>query len=127
MSEIIDFPFPEQPNKPSQLAGTACPACGRTIDDSGICRCDPEWISPAERNKSEQVSELVQILREVRSFLSVQVGEVVAETPTGKRILMCRGCATRWVEGEVPIHHIKCWPNHMINRITNYMKGENLE
>ena len=117
--------FSDNPFKKSKLTGTNCDKCGRTIDDSGLCRCDPDWISPAETNADKKVSELANLLLEIRAFLVVQTGEAVAEID-GKVVMQCRGCAQRWIRGDEPIHHAKCWPYFTVNRIDEYMKGNNL-
>lgn len=125
MPEILEFPG-DKPHKKSALAGTSCKNCGREIDDSGICRCDPDWISPAEARADKQVSEIAAILVEVRDFLSQQLSENIGQTPEGRKVQMCRGCGTRFFEGH-DTHHEKCWPYHMSTRITNYMRQEHLE
>ena len=113
--EILPFP--------STKAGASCPACGRTIDASGICKCDPEWVSPAELKAELKVSERDQILIEIKEFLSAQMKQPAGVVPEKGTIFTCRGCGGRWLSNDLEQHDPRCWPRHMVGRIDAVLGG----
>ena len=104
------------------MDGRVCSKCQLPLDPSGICSCDPEWISPEEMAFIEDITEKSIILQDVQNLLEKTLIQKLYLPPAGL-VTVCFGCNKYAPEGEI-LKHEDCLPFEILTRIKlNAAKG----